>query len=115
MLFYSVLRVRLSASPLDKHAWFRITLGTANLVLSTISVTTSYLASALTFLRSPYYALSCGANGTVLMVLWLLASAEDPQYLVMAACFVMFLANDLYGFFNWRRMQRRQKKCRTGY
>lgn len=33
-------------------------LGTENLFFSTLSVTTSFLASALTFLRSPYYTLA---------------------------------------------------------
>ncbi len=37
-----------------------------------------------------------------------LATREDAAYLPMVVCFVMFLANDLYGFFNWRRMARRQ-------
>ena len=84
-------------------------LGTANLLFSTISITTSFVASYLTYLRSPYYAIGYSANDVVLIVLWTLASVEDISYLPMVACFVMFLFNDLYGFYNWRRMQRRQK------
>jgi len=84
-------------------------LNTANLFFSTISITTSFVASYLTFLRSPYYAIGYSANDVVLIVLWILASAEDISYLPMVACFIMFLCNDLYGFFNWRRMQKRQK------
>ena len=83
-------------------------LDTANLFFSTISVTTSFLASSLTFFRSPFYALGYAANDMVLIVLWIMVSLEDPSYFVMAACFVMFLLNDLYGFFNWRRMKKRQ-------
>ena len=83
-------------------------LGTASLLVSTISVTTSYIASALTFLRSPYYALAYSANDIALIILWIIASVGDPSYIVMAACFVMFLFNDLYGFFNWQRMKRNQ-------
>ncbi len=75
-------------------------LGTANLLFSTISVTTSFVASYLTFLRSPYYAAGYAANDVVLIILWTLASVEDFSYLPMIACFVMFLANDLYGFYN---------------
>ena len=85
-------------------------LGTANLLLSTISVTTSFLASYLTFFRSPFYALAYAANDVVLILLWLLATMEDPSYFPMIFCFVMFLVNDLYGFFNWQRMERRQKR-----
>lgn len=83
-------------------------LNTANLVFSTISITTSFVASYLTFLRSPYYAIGYSANDVVLIVLWILASMENISYLPMVACFVMFLFNDLYGFYNWRRMQKKQ-------
>lgn len=85
------------------------TLGTANLVISTVSVATSFLAAYLTFLRSPYYGLAYGANDIVLIVLWVLATVEDISYLPMIFCFVMFLANDIYGFVNWKRMMKRQE------
>ena len=84
-------------------------LGNASLLFSTLSVTTSFLASYLTALRSPYYALAYSANDIVLIVLWVVASMENPEYVPMIACFVMFLANDLYGFYNWRKMKKRQK------
>ncbi len=84
-------------------------LNTTNLVFSTISITTSFIASYLTFLRSPYYAIGYSANDVVLIILWILASVENISYLPMVACFIMFLFNDLYGFYNWRRMQKRQK------
>ncbi len=83
-------------------------LGNANLLFSTISVTTSFMAAYLTCCRSPYYALGYGANDVVLIVLWILATMEDRSYLPMVVCFVMFLVNDLYGFWNWQRMARRQ-------
>ncbi len=83
-------------------------LNTANLFFSTISITTSFIASYLTYLRSPFYAIGYSANDIVLIILWILASMEDIAYLPMVACFVMFLANDLYGFYNWKRMQQRQ-------
>lgn len=85
-------------------------LNTANLFFSTVSVTTSFLASYLTWMRSPYYALAYAANDVVLIILWVLASVVQPAYVAMVLCFVMFFLNDLYGFFNWRRMQRRQAK-----
>ena len=83
-------------------------LDTANLLFSTISITTSFVASYLTFLRSPYYAIGYSANDIVLIILWILASMENMSYLPMVACFIMFLFNDLYGFYNWKRMQRKQ-------
>lgn len=83
-------------------------LDTPNLEVSTLSVATSFLAVALTFFRSPYYALAYAANDVVLIVLWVSASFADISYVPMVLCFVMFLANDLYGFYNWKRMQKRQ-------
>ena len=83
-------------------------LGNAQMLFSTISVATSFIAAALTFCRSPYYALGYAANDVVLVVLWVLAAAADPAYWSMVICFALFLINDLYGFVNWRRMQRRQ-------
>lgn len=84
-------------------------LGTANLLFSTISITTSVLACTLTVLRSPYYALGYAANDIVLIILWISAAIKDPSYLPMVVCFLMFLANDVYGYFNWRRMRKRQE------
>lgn len=85
-------------------------LGNASLVVSTVSVATSFLASFLLFSRSPYYALAYAANDIVLIILWVIATVSDVSYLPMVMCFVMFLANDIYGFVNWKRMQKRQKK-----
>ena len=87
-------------------AWF----DTANLVLSTLSVTTSFIAVYLTFRRSPYFALAYAANDVVLIILWILAAIEDISYLSVIICFVMFLINDLYGFISWKRMEKRQMK-----
>lgn len=82
---------------------------TTNIIPSTISVTTSFVAVYLTFRRSPYFALAYAANDVVLIVLWILAAREDIRYLSVIICFVMFLFNDLYGFFNWKRMEQRQQ------
>ena len=84
-------------------------LGNENLIVSTVSVTTSFLASYMTYMRSPYYAIGYSANDVVLIVLWIMASLENPSYIPMVLCFVMFLANDLYGFYNWRKMRIKQK------
>lgn len=83
-------------------------LGNASLVISTISVTTSFVAAYLTFLRSEYYALGYAANDIVLIVLWIIAATDDISCLPMVFCFVMFLFNDLYGFYSWRKMRKRQ-------
>lgn len=81
---------------------------TANLLPSTLSVATTFIAVYLTFRRSPYFALAYAANDIVLIVLWTLAAMENIRYLSVIICFVMFLINDLYGFVNWKRMEKRQ-------
>jgi len=86
-------------------------LGNANLFFSTISVTTSFVACYLAFLRSPYYALGYAANDIVLIVLWVMATMEELSYLPMVICFVMFLVNDLYGYYNWKKMRKRQEQA----
>ena len=106
----TVLRLILSTAVVTAAFYFILgALGNASLIFSTLSVTTSFLASALTYFRSPYYALAYAANDVVLIVLWIIAAVGDLSYLSMVLCFVMFLANDLYGFFNWRRMEKMQK------
>ncbi len=82
---------------------------TANLVPSTVSVATSFAAAYLTFRRSPYFAFVYALNDAVLIVLWILASMENLRYVSVIVCFVAFLFNDLYGFINWRNMEKRQK------
>ena len=91
-LFYFVLR----------------SLNTANLLPSTVSVTTSFLAVYLTFRRSAYYAVCYAANDIVLIVLWVMAAVKDISYLSVVICFTVFLANDVYGFISWKKMKARQ-------
>lgn len=83
---------------------------TANMIPSTVSVATSFIAVYLTFRRSPYFALAYAANDVVLIVMWSLAAVENIRYLSVIICFVMFLLNDLYGFASWKRMEIRQQR-----
>ncbi len=80
-------------------------LGTPNIVLSTVSIETSFLAAALTMLRSSYYALGYAANDMVLIVLWILASFENPDYIPVVINFAIFFFNDMYGFLCWRKRE----------
>ncbi len=83
---------------------------TANLIPSTLSVATSFLAVYLSFRRSAYFALAYAVNDTVLILLWTLATLRDLSYLSVVICFFVFLVNDLNSFFSWQRMAHRQKK-----
>lgn len=81
---------------------------TANLIPSTLSVTTSFTAVYLSFRRSPYFSLAYAFNDAVLLVLWTLAGFENIKYVSVIVCFTAFLINDIYAFISWKRMERRQ-------
>ena len=83
---------------------------TSSIFWSTISITTSFVAASLTFLRSPYYAIAYATNDIVLIILWTLATMESVSYFPMVICFAVFLFNDIYGFINWIKMEKGQKK-----
>lgn len=83
---------------------------TANIIPSTLSVTTSFIAVYLTFRRSHYYAIGYAANDIVLIILWSLATLKDITYISVIVCFVAFLINDIYGYINWSRMKKRQQQ-----
>lgn len=88
---------------------------TANIIPSTISVTTSFVAVYLTFRRSPYYAMGYAANDIVLIVLWVMASFENVSYISVVVCFIAFFTNDIYGYFSWREMGKRQIDSRNNH
>ena len=82
---------------------------TANIIPSTFSVTTSFIAAYLTFRRSPYFALAYASNDIILIILWILATTKDISYISVIVCFIVFLFNDLYGFISWLYMEKRQR------
>lgn len=85
-------------------------LHTANIIPSTISVMTSFIAVFLTFKRSPFYAIGYAVNDIILIIMWILASFSNISYISVVVCFVIFLVNDIYGFISWRKMQKRQER-----
>lgn len=80
-------------------------LNTPNMLFSTISIWTSFIAAALTMLRSPYYAVGYAANDLVLIVLWVYASMQNTAYFTVAVNFAIFFFNDIYGFINWKKRE----------
>ena len=83
-------------------------LGNASIYISTLSIATSFIAASFTFLRSPYYAAAYAVNDVVRIVLWSIASFKEISNLSVVFCFIMFFINDLYGFYNWKKMQKEQ-------
>lgn len=83
-------------------------LGTTNLIISTVSVATSFAASVMTMLRSPLYGIAYSCNDIVLIVMWIMATSNDIKYIPMVICFALFLIYDIYGFISWSIMKRKQ-------
>ncbi|MGN1096365.1 MAG: nicotinamide riboside transporter PnuC [Christensenellales bacterium] len=86
-------------------------LSTANLIISTISVFTSFGAAYLTARRSRFYAIGYALNDVVLIVMWIMATCENMTYLPMVVLFIAFLIVDIYGFINWTIMNKKQKNA----
>ncbi len=82
---------------------------TANLKISTFSITTSFMAVYLTARRSEYFALAYAINDIVLIGMWILATLVNISYLSVIICFIVFLVNDIYSFINWKKMRKRQQ------
>lgn len=106
----TVFMITLSAVVTVLFYFILQTFHTANILPSTLSVTTSFLAVYLTFRRIPFYAIAYAANDIVLIVLWILASLSDTRYISVVVCFAVFLFNDIYSFFCWQRIKQRQSE-----
>ena len=83
-------------------------LDTPNLFFSTLSILTSFLAAALTMLRSSYYAAGYAANDMVLILLWTFAALKNPAYIPVVVNFIIFFVNDMYGFVSWKKREMAQ-------
>lgn len=87
------------------------TFGTQNLIPSTVSVCTSFIALYLMALRVPAYAVAFMLNDVVLIVLWSMACAQSLNYVPMVVCFSIFLVNDTYTFICWMKRSKLQKRA----
>lgn len=105
---HSILLVFFSAVVTGGFYFVLQAFNTPNIAFSTLSVTTSFFAASLTMLRSSYYALGYASNDIVLIVLWVLASIENPAYIPVIVNFVIFFFNDMYGFISWRKRELKQ-------
>lgn len=81
---------------------------TPNIIFSTISIITSFIAASLTMFRSSYYAVWYAVNDVVLIILWVLASLKDPAYIPVVVNFSIFFMNDMYGFMSWKQRELEQ-------
>lgn len=84
-------------------------LNTDNLIVSTVSLTTSLAAAYFMLRRCEIFSVCFLCNDVVLIVLWSMKLAsEGTRVLPSVVAFVMFLFIDAYCFFSWRRIKKRQ-------
>ncbi|MGN0814597.1 MAG: nicotinamide riboside transporter PnuC [Candidatus Coproplasma sp.] len=85
-------------------------LNTDNLIVSTISLVASMGAAYLMLRRCEYFSLCFIANDLILLVLWSMKIPELGTAVVPSLIsFALYLINDSYSFFNWKRIKRRQQ------
>ena len=85
-------------------------LHTSELIISTVSLISSAVASYLMLRRCKYYALAFIANDVVLITMWsLVVKNSGIAYLPTVVCFCVFLINDIYGFVHWMLEEKKQK------
>ena len=86
-------------------------LNTNQLIVSTISLISSIVASYLLFRRCSYYALAFILNDIILIILWSLVVINSGiGYLPTVISFCVFLVNDIYGFIHWKLEEKKQNK-----
>lgn len=86
-------------------------LHTDNLEVSTISLITSLAAAYLMLRRSEYFSLMFIFNDVILIILWSMKIATDGiSVLPSVLSFTIFLINDGYSFYSWKKIKRRQRQ-----
>lgn len=80
------------------------------LVISSISVVTSVLASYFEARRSEWSLFSYIANDVVIIILWLIPVINGQTEIISVLVGpILLLINDIYGSYNWRRLKKRQR------
>ena len=83
-------------------------LNTNNLVISTISLSTSVLASYFFLRRSSFYALFFILNDIILIGMWsMILFSVGIEYLPTVISLVAFFVNDIYGFVIWKKKEKK--------
>ena len=86
-------------------------MNTSELIISTLSLISSAVASYLMLRRCSYYAIGFIVNDIILIALWSMVVVSNGMgYLPSVLCFCIFLINDVYGFIHWKIEEHRQGK-----
>lgn len=85
------------------------------LVISSISVLTSVLASYFEARRSELSLFCYVANDLVIITLWLIPILNGQTELISVLVGpILLLINDIYGSYNWKRLKKNQKEKEKG-
>lgn len=102
-----LIPITLAAAAVATAFYFILSaLGTANLIVSVISVFTSVAALTLMAMRSPLFAAAFTLNDVVLVIMWGMACRRNLGYISLTVCFCIFLLNDIYTFYCWKKRQK---------
>lgn len=83
---------------------------TNNLLISTISIVASLIATYLTARRSEYGFIGFIINDIVLIILWGIPVINGSYHIIpILLCPVLLLINDIYGVYNWKKIKNKQK------
>lgn len=82
---------------------------TDNLIISTISIAVSLIATYLAARRSEYGFMGFIINDIILIVLWSIPFiGGNINVITILLCPVLLLVNDIYGVYNWKKIRQRQ-------
>ena len=87
---------------------------TNQLIINTLSLVITAVATYLSFRRCSYYAIFYLLNDVILIVLWSISVAVSGMgYMPTVLCFVIFLINDIYGFIHWKIEEKKQSQPKS--
>ena len=83
---------------------------TNNLIISTLSIVASLIATYLTARRSEYGFIGFIINDLILITLWGIPVITGSLALIpVLLCPLLLLINDIYGVYNWKRLREKQE------
>lgn len=83
-------------------------LGSEDLILSLVAIGTHFIAAYLLHRRSKFYAIVYIVNDFAEIVLWFILLFNGGVSAPILVLYFVFLANDIYGFYNWKKIERKQ-------
>jgi|GEM_PF-371453 len=85
------------------------TLNTQFLIISSISIMGSFIATYLVARRSQYGMLAYLVNDIILIILWTMVVIDgNLGALILVLTPILLLFNDIYGTFNWAKLMKKQ-------